>query len=57
MLIYLVLGLWSNWPAGGSNPGNPNYTGRAMGPLGGTLLLFLLLLVLGWAVFGKPVHG
>ncbi len=26
-------------------------------PLGGSLLLFFLLLILGWHVFGAPVHG
>jgi len=42
MLLWLVFGLWSNWPA-------PR-------PIGGTLLLFILLVILGWKVFGPPVH-
>jgi hypothetical protein len=48
MLLWLVFGLWSNWPA----PGTP----VGFRPLGGTVLLFILLLVLGWQVFGTPVH-
>ncbi len=45
MLIWLVFGLWSNWPAAGIRP------------LGGTLLLFLLLVLVGWKVFGPPLRG
>ena len=26
-------------------------------PLGNTILLFVLLLILGWGTFGAPVHG
>jgi hypothetical protein len=43
MLIWLVFGLWANWPL------NPKASG-------GTLLLFILLVILGWKVFGQPVH-
>lgn len=42
LLIYLVLGLWSSWP---------NW--KASGP---NLLLFILLLILGWKVFGAPIR-
>lgn len=43
MLLWLVLDLWSGWP---------NY------PLvGRSLLLFLLFALLGWRVFGAPIHG
>ena len=43
MLIWLVFGLWHNWP---------NY------PLvGGNLLLFILIGLLGWKIFGAPIHG
>jgi len=45
MLIWLVLGVWQNWPA-------PNYQAW-----GGSLLLFILLLLLGWHSFGPPIHG
>lgn len=29
----------------------------AYGPWGGTTLLFVLLLLVGWKVFGPPLHG
>jgi hypothetical protein len=48
MLLWLVFGLWQNWP------------GIAQGqyaPIGGSLLLFVLLLLLGWSVYGAPLHG
>jgi hypothetical protein len=44
MLLWLVLGVWSNWP-------NPNP--RAAGGIG---VLFFLLVLLGWKVFGAPLH-
>ena len=47
MLLWLVLGLWTSWPG---QPGLP------YGPLGSNLLLFILLLLLGWAVFGAAVR-
>ena len=46
-IIALVFGLWSNWPA----------TGPAFRPLGGTLLIFVLIGLLGWKCFGAAVHG
>lgn len=48
MLIWAILGVWTTWPAvrtGGIKAG------------GGDLLLFILLLLLGWAQFGAPIHG
>lgn len=45
MLIWLVFSVWSNWGAIGTKAN------------GGNLLLFILLLVLGWKVFGAPIHG
>jgi len=50
MLLWLVFGLWANWPA----PGAPR-DGTAFRPLGGTVLLFVLLVILGWETFGSPV--
>jgi len=45
MLLWLVFGLvWHFSPTFGT-----------YGPLGSTLLLFLLFLLLGWQVFGSPV--
>jgi hypothetical protein len=49
MLFGLAFGLWANWP-------KEAVTGAAVKPLGGTVILFLLLLVLGWKVFGPPVQ-
>lgn len=46
MLIWLVFGLWTHWPAANN-----------VRPLGGTLLLFVLLVILGWKVFGPPIHS
>ena len=45
MLLWLVASLWWNWPPA---PG---------GPLPREGFLFLLLLLLGWAVFGAPIRG
>ena len=42
-LLALVLGLWSAWPVNKAS--------------GGTLLLFILLALLGWKVFGPPIHS
>lgn len=45
-LICLVFGMWSGYV-----PGQP-YTYRGWG---GTLAVFVLIGILGWAVFGTPV--
>lgn len=45
MLLWLVLGLYIG------------YTGASHFVLGGNLLLFILLLLLGWKVFGPPLQG
>lgn len=44
MLIWLVFGVYRDWPSG-------NYGG-----IGGSLILFLLMLLLGWRVFGPPLQ-
>lgn len=43
MLVWLAFGLWTTWP---------NF--RASG---GNLLLFFLLLIAGWKLFGPPIHN
>lgn len=48
LLIWLVFGLVTFWP------GSP-YGHIALG--GNSLLLFVLFLLLGWKVFGPPLHG
>lgn len=47
MLLWLVFGLYSNRAVLSS--------GDFM-PVGGNLLLFILLLLLGWHVFGAPIR-
>jgi len=43
MLLWLVLGAWHSWP---------NY------PLvGWNIMLFVLLVLLGWHAFGAPIKG
>lgn len=43
MLLWLVFGAYRDW-------GN-HYA------LGGSLLQFILFLLLGWKAFGPPIHG
>ncbi len=43
MLLWLVFGLWQYWP---------NHV-----LVGGNLLLFIVIALLGWKVFGAPLHG
>jgi hypothetical protein len=47
MIIWLVLGLWRDYV-----PGQP----YPMPRLAGSLFLFVLLAILGWAQFGGPVR-
>lgn len=42
VLLWLVFGLWLSW-------GTPLY-------MGGAIIVFVLLVLLGWQVFGPPVH-
>lgn len=44
MLVWLVFGVWQTWPN--------NYKAG-----GGNLLLFILLVLSGWRVFGPPIHS
>ncbi len=43
MLICLVFGVWRDWPN--------HYA------VGGNLMVFVLFLLIGWRVFGPPIHG
>ena len=49
MLLWLLFGLYWHWPA---DPGP-----RGFGVLGGNLILFVLLFLLGWRVFGFIIQG
>jgi hypothetical protein len=46
MIIWFLFGLWGAYPFGGGN----NKT------LGGHVILFVLLVLLGWKVFGPALH-
>lgn len=45
MLIWLIFGFVIYWPSG-------SFGFYSVAPLGGTLLLWVLLALLGWKVFG-----
>jgi hypothetical protein len=49
MLVWLLFGFWLYWPAA-------NGTGMSFGFVGGNLLLFLVIGLLGWKVFGSPLR-
>lgn len=49
MLLWLLFGLWSNWPSDNS--------ANSFKPMGGNLLLFILLFLLGWRCFGFIIQG
>jgi hypothetical protein len=49
MILWFVFGLWGNWPV----PADPS--GRVR--FGGSLLLFVLLFIIGWKLFGFVVQG
>lgn len=48
MLLWLVFGYRGNW-------GPPDQRGRWVA--GGDILFFILLLLLGWKLFGAPLKG
>lgn len=48
MILWLILGFVANWTV---------IQGGAYGLAGFNLLLFVLLGLLGWQVFGSPVKG
>ena len=48
MVLWLLFGLWVGRPTPGA---------WAWQPLSGTIILWLLLFMLGWKVFGFPIHG
>ena len=46
MIVWLLFGFWAYWPL------QPNAR-----PFGGHFLLWFLLFLIGWAVFGFPISG
>lgn len=47
MILWLVFGIFWLYP----------FDAVSLRPIGGNLLLFILLFMLGWKVFGFPIHG
>ena len=47
MILWLIFGIVQFWPATGTRPW----------PLGGHVLIWILLALLGWRVFGAALHG
>jgi hypothetical protein len=45
-IVALVFGFWSDWPA----------SGGSYRPLGARVLFFVLIGLLGWAVFGAAIR-
>jgi hypothetical protein len=50
MLLWLVLGLFVHWPTSSGSA-------ASYGPVAGGLVLFVLIGLLGWKVFGPPLQG
>jgi hypothetical protein len=51
MVVWVLFGNYWHWPE------NTNNGPRSFGPLGGNLLLFILLFLLGWKAFGFVIQG
>lgn len=47
VILWLIFGLWSGWPIAG----NPN----GWRPMGGSLLIFVLFVLIGLELFGFPI--
>jgi hypothetical protein len=50
MLLYLAFGLWNNWPT------SMDKAKDKAKDLGASFLVFVLLAILGWQVFGPALH-
>jgi hypothetical protein len=46
-ILWLISGLWSSWPL----------TSATAKSQAGNLLLFLLVVIIGWKVFGPVIQG
>ncbi len=49
MILWFIFGLWWNWP-------DPAAGRAGFGPIGGNILLFVLLFILGWKSFGFVIQ-
>lgn len=47
MLLWVIFGVVPQWPTQGGN----------FRPFGGSILLFILIALLGWHVFGPALHS
>jgi hypothetical protein len=47
MIIWLIFGIWTEWPI----------ASNTYHPIGRHILLWILLFLLGWQVFGWPISG
>jgi hypothetical protein len=47
MILTAVFGMWSHWPGTTPSPYKP---------IGTIFLIFILLAILGWQVFGAAIH-
>ena len=43
MLLWLLYGVWTSWPD--------------WRPAGGNILLWVIVALLGWRIFGPMIHG
>ncbi len=50
MFLWLIFGFFFFWPIETAGL-------VAWRPIGGNVLLFILLFLLGWKVYGFPIHG
>ena len=46
IFLWLIFGLWSNWPV----------QGNGFRTIGGNILQFILFVLIGLQIFGKPIH-
>lgn len=46
VILWLIFGLWSGWPAGNT---------AGWRPIGGNLLIFTLFVLIGLKLFGFPI--
>lgn len=49
VILWLIFGLWSGWPTIGTPAG--------WRPMGGSLLAFVLFVLIGLELFGFPISG
>lgn len=54
LMFWILMLIWAVWGLLWHN----GWSGVApYGPFGNSLLMFILFMLLGWRVFGAPLHG